>query len=80
MLPGQKLEERAVAAETWVTAPAPGKVRTYRPGLFRTQLLVQIFPEENYNFLTVHSAPTDVLIQRSLLNSGIRRPVPDPCR
>jgi hypothetical protein len=46
-----------------VTPAALSQVRAYRLSLYRTQLLIQIFPEENYHFFTVHSAlsPTDAL-------------------
>jgi hypothetical protein len=55
LLPGQKLEERAVTAEMRLTPAAPGEVRAHRGGLFRSQLLIQIFPEAHYNPFTIHS-------------------------
>ena len=54
-LPGQKVEQCPVTAIGRITFRAMAQVSRHCAGLFRPELLIQIFPESDQNFLTEHS-------------------------
>ena len=52
---GDHQQERAVAAASRRTGPAPGQMLSNRRGLFRRKLVIQIFPQSIDDLSTFHS-------------------------
>jgi hypothetical protein len=51
----QQFEQSSMAAVGWIAVKATAQMLRHRPGLFRPQLLIQIFPKPGQNFSTFHT-------------------------